>query len=203
MSNDQDRDDGPPNFGSDDENTGNDSSMYVSTISPDQAGALGGGDDDDEEENPFGLPPPAPSRHKSSTNTTNTVESPTVYPEASSAVKLDDDDDDDVFGVNKKTNSAAPLSISTPVPDPQPSSPIKQESALYENLNTSSPQPTTFNSQVSSSTPVSNNETTTESKPVRKRNDDDTIEITVSDPTKVGDVSLIIIISFNYSEFSF
>lgn len=191
MSNDQDRGDGPPTFGSDDDNNDNETSMYASAISPGTVDVSLSGADDEDDENPFGLPPPS-SRPKTSTNTTNTVESSTLYPADSAADKTtNDDDDDDVFGVNKQNTTSSTLSVPPQVPiavpNPQPSSPIKQEAPVYENLNTSSPQTTTttYNSQTSSSSATANKPSTP------KRSPDDTIEITVSDPTKVGDVSFI------------
>jgi hypothetical protein len=177
----------PPNFGDDDENT-TDNSMFVSAISPGTVdiSLSGADDDDDDDESPFGA---APVRQKTPTNTTNTVES-----------TVDDDDDEDPFGTKKSSNNT-PSSSSVPaqvVPEPQSPSGKKQESHLYS---PDSPRPTTtFDSQISSSTPNSKSNsgeaTTTTSKPVQKRSSEDTIEITVSDPAKVGEVSLIFILLF-------
>ena len=175
MSDDQEHGDAPPNFGDDDENA-----MYTSALSPEPVDiSLSGADDDDEEESPFGSPP---VRQKTPTNTTNTVE----------ANVNNDDDDEDPFGMKKASNNAPSLSVPAQVPiavpEPQSPTPKKQESNLYPtDLNTGS---SSLDSELSSSTPVSKSETVT-TKPVQKRSSDDTIEITVSDPTKVGDVSLI------------
>jgi len=180
MANDQEHVE-PPSFGDDDENT-TDDSMFVSAVSPGTVDiSLSGADDDDEEESPFGAPS---VRQKTTTNTTNTVES-TV-----------DDDDDDPFGTKQTSNNTQSSSVPAQVvPEPQSPTPKKQESHLYS---PDSPQPTTttLDSQISSSTPTSKSNAgeATTSKPVQKRSSEDTIEITVSDPAKVGDVSLMFIL---------
>jgi len=182
MSNDQEHLE-PPSFGDDDENTADDS-MFVSAVSPGTVDiSLSGADDDDEEESPFGAPP---VRQKTPTNTTNTVQS-----------TVDDDDDEDPFGTKTTSNNTPSSPVPAQVvPEPQSPTPKKQESHLYS---PDSPGPTTtLASQISSSTPISKSNSgeaaATASKPVQKRSSEDTIEITVSDPTKVGDVSLMFIL---------
>jgi len=180
-------DDQPPSeFGVDDDESKENDTMFVSAISPGTVDISLSGDEEDD--NPFGDEPPT-TRKKTPTNTTNTVESSAsdennLFQANSASVKVDDNDDD-LFGTNKST---APATVSPP------SSPKPQDNQSYSaDLNASSgssSQPTTFDSQVSSSTPVSTNEAAASaSKPVKKRSDDDEIEIAVSDPTKVGEVN--------------
>ena len=113
----------------------------------------------------------------------------------------------------------------TPIvtPEPQPRTPLKQESPLFStssNLNSpstpvkqeqplfstdssvNSPPPIrstpSYESQTSSSTSASKSilsQTVTTSKPVRKYSKVHDIEISVSDPAKVGSVSLIFLLS--------
>jgi hypothetical protein len=207
MSNDQEDQNAPPEFGFDDDNNKNDDSLFVSVLSPTTVDvSLSGGEDEDD--NPFGQPAP-PAREKTPTNTTNTVESSVdneknLVQQEKSMIDVDEDDED-VFGVKTDSNNAPVLAaapqVPVTVPEPPPPTPVKQESPSFSVAsNTSSPSPVqskpTFDKQVSSSTPVSKtvlSETVTTSKSVQKRSNINDIEITVSDPSKVGDVSSIII----------
>ncbi|CAF0998187.1 unnamed protein product [Adineta ricciae] len=203
MSNDQDQHETPPDFEVDDSSKADDT-LFVSAISPTTVDIpLSGGEDDDDDENPFGEAPPA--REKTATNTTNSVEVPVEnernLPEPEKSI-VDINDDEDIFGANTPVATAT-TSSSTPVPKselatgPAPSTPVKQESSLFS-VDTSSSSPKTpvvkstpsFDSQISSSTSTTKNVlsgTVTASHTVEKRGKDNDIEITVSDPTKVGD----------------
>ncbi|CAF0782221.1 unnamed protein product [Rotaria sordida] len=206
MSNDQEQlEQPPPDFGHDDDdnnttNTKNDDSMYVSAMSPATVDISLNGEDDDE--NPFGEP--STTREKTPTNTTNTVESyvdneKTLFQPDKATLEMDEDDKD-LFGSENTSSNEPPIAAAPPsptvVPERQlstpPSTPLKQETSLYPNVNTVQPvqSNTKYESQISSSTPTPKSvlsESTTESKPVRKRSQEHTIEITVSDPTKVGE----------------
>jgi len=131
----------------------------------------------------------------------------------------DDDDDDNPFGEPSGKNKT-PLTI-PPITVPEPQSPtpvkqetqsptpVKQETQFFSSdsgmnsteKNTSIIQPvhatTLFESQFSSSKPIASENTniTTDVKSVRKRSNEHNIEITVSDPTKVGEVCLLFILN--------
>lgn len=78
--------------------------------------------------------------------------------------------------------------------------PVRQESPLVSsdldfNATKPVPSPKIFENQTSSSDLYSANllsGVTTESKPSKKRLQDDSIHITVGDPAKIGEVSLIL-----------
>jgi sorting nexin-1/2 len=137
---------------------------------------------------------------KTPTNTTTTFETSADQEKKSPEqdkiqLKVDDDEDDDIFGVKSAPPLAVPVQVPVAIPEPQSPSPKKQESELYPvDTNVNSPQPARstipFESQLSSSTPKQKSiltESLTTNKPVQKRSDDHNIEITVSDPTKVGE----------------
>jgi hypothetical protein len=125
----------------------------------------------------------------------------------------DEDDDENPFGEIIETKKI-PLTIPpvTPiaVPEPQPPTPVKQETQFFPsdsniNLtekNTSITQPIhstpSLESQLSpSSKPIAseNINITTNAKPIQKRSAEHNIEIIVSDPTKVGEVCLLFILN--------
>lgn len=193
----------PPEFV--DEEKKDDDSMFVSVMSPvDVDVPLSGADEDEDnvdDENPFGAPE---LRVKTPTTTTAVIES-AVEPEEdvfnttavtqTTTVPLDDDDTELFGAVEPEPKPAsAPvkevlpetpvtpiqLAAAVPVPVPVPSSPSTP-------IRPSIP----FESQVS--TPPTKSilsDTVTSSQPVQKRSTVHDIEITVSDPTKVGDVSV-------------
>ncbi|CAF3408984.1 unnamed protein product [Rotaria sp. Silwood1] len=206
MSNYPEQNEPPPDVGHDDDdnntNTKNDDSMFVSAISPATVDvSLSGGEDDDE--NPFGS---STTREKTPTNTTNTVESyvdneKNLFQPDKKTVKVDEEDKD-LFGEENTSYNQQPSdspSVPIVVPEKQPSTPpptpIKQETSLYStdsSVNAGQPLQANvpFESQLSSSTPTLKSvlsEPSTDSKPVQKRSHENNIEITVSDPTKVGD----------------
>jgi predicted component of type VI protein secretion system len=202
----------PPDFGDDD--VKNDDAMFVSAMPPTVDVSLSGGEDD-EEENPFGQPTPA--RKKTSTNTTATVEpmyenKKNVFEEENIQVKVDDDDED-LFG-ETKANNAPPLYVPpvTPVAIPEPITPkpVMQDLNLFPtDLNAASApvaQPVRssnlFESQMSSSTvpkSVTSDLPVSKPSPQHKRPAEHNIEISVSDPTKVGDVrSLFFLLQNQY-----
>ncbi len=173
MSNDLEHRSSPPDFGDDD--TKDDDQMFKSATLPVTDDVrLSGDDDDDDDENPFGEPT---VRKKTPSNTRNTIET--------------------------SSNNSTPLSV-PPVatPEPQPSAPVQHDTQQFSSdsavntaeINTSVTQPVrstaSFESQHSTSKPIVSEATgiTTNSKPAQKRSNDHNIEITVSDPTKVGDV---------------
>ncbi|CAF2807375.1 unnamed protein product [Rotaria sp. Silwood2] len=208
MSDDQEQREQPPDFGHDDDdntnnaNTKNDDVMFVSAMSPATVDvSLSGGEDDDE--NPFG---PSTTREKTLTNTTNTVESyvdneKTLFQKDKTTVEVDEDDKDLFEAADTNFNQSVPVSPQVPIvvsesqPSTPPSTPLKQETSLPStdsSDNSAKPVQSNipFESQISSSTPTSKSvlsEPSTESKPVQKRSREHTIEITVSDPTKVGE----------------
>ncbi|CAF0789435.1 unnamed protein product [Rotaria sp. Silwood1] len=206
MSNYPEQNEPPPDVGHDDDdnntNTKNDDSMFVSAMSPATVDvSLSGGEDDDE--NPFGS---STTREKTPTNTTNTVESyvdneKNLFQPDKKTVKVDEEDKD-LFGEENTSYNQQPSdspSVPIVVPEKQPSTPpptpIKQETSLYStdsSVNAGQPLQANvpFESQLSSSTPTLKSvlsEPSTESKPVQKRSHENNIEITVSDPTKVGE----------------
>jgi sorting nexin-1/2 len=197
MSNDRDDGAAPPDFEADDPK--NDDPMFVSAMSPGTVEISLDGGDDDEEENPFVTPTPA-SIPKTPTSAVpsyvDDVEK-TFFQQDDAKVPVDEDDDDP-FGEKKTSSKPPPSPASSPVPkatpEPQPSTPVKQQSQFYTgDLNAAPPspsRPSTYESQSSSSTSVSKADSTEKvvtTKPVQKRSSEDVIEITVSDPTKVGD----------------
>jgi hypothetical protein len=207
MSNDQDDGAAPPDFEPDD--TKNDDPMFVSAVLPGTVEISLDGGDDDEEENPFVTPALAsiPKTPTSAVPSYVDDAEKTFFQQDDSTVPLDEDDDDP-FGEKKTSSKPPPSPASSPVPkatpEPQPSTPVKQQSQFYTgDLNAAPPspsRPSTYESQSSSSTSVSKADSTEKvvtTKPVQKRSSEDVIEITVSDPTKVGDVSLMIILSIS------
>ncbi len=114
----------------------------------------------------------------------------------------DDDDDDDenpFHDVTEKIKTS--LTDTSVVPEPEIQSPVKQESQLFSSdtggnsteIKSSITQPVhSFESQ--SSTPKSLiseiSHVTTDLKGAKKRSKEHNIEITVSDPTKIGEVHL-------------
>jgi hypothetical protein len=120
----------------------------------------------------------------------------------------DDDDDENPFGEIIETKKI-PLTIPpvTPiaVPEPQPPTPVKQETQFFPSdsteKNTSITQPIhstpSFESQLSPSKPIANEyiNITTNAKPIPKRSAEHNIEIIVSDPTKIGEVWLLFILN--------
>ena len=165
----------------------NETSMYASAISPGTVNVSL--DDDDDDEDPFGERTSTSTRQKTLTNTTNTVETTAddenkLFKADTSAVKVDEDDDD----LFQKKNTSSSLTIPTQVPIAKPAT---QASQLYPtDLNTSSSPSATYDSGFSKD---DSNETSTISKPpIHKRSNEHTIEITVSDPAKVGDVSFFL-----------
>jgi hypothetical protein len=114
----------------------------------------------------------------------------------------DDDDDENPFGESSE-KTKTPLTIPSVTPinvlEPQPSTPVKQETQLFSNdsginiteRNTSiTPPAHSFEIQPPPSKPIMSENTriTTHVKPTEKRSNEHNIEITVSDPTKVGEV---------------
>jgi hypothetical protein len=175
-------DQAPPDFGVDDDTTTNDDSMFVSAISPTTVDISLSGADEDDDENPFEAPPTT-TRIKTPTNTTNTVESSVddenkIFQQGNLPVHVDEDDED-LFAAKNTDNNSPSVSVPAQVPIAlsEPRTPVKQENQFY---------PTDLKSGYG--------ETTTASKPVKTRSTENNIEITVSDPTKVGEVSLIIIL---------
>ena len=171
MSNDLEHRSSPPDFADDD--TKDDDQMFKSATLPASDDIPLSGDDDDDE-NPFGEPT---VRKKTPSTTKNTIET--------------------------SANNSTPFSVSpVAISQPQPSAPVEYDTQLFSSdsavntaeTNTSVTQPvrstTSFESQQSTSKPIVSEATgiTTNSKPAQKRSDDHNIEITVSDPTKVGDV---------------
>ncbi len=207
MSNDRDDGAAPPDFEADDPK--NDDPMFVSAMLPGTVEISLDGGDDDEEENPFVTPTPAsiPKTPTSAVPSYVDDAEKTFFQQDDAKVPVDEDDDDP-FGEKKTSSKPPPSPASSPVPkatpEPQPSTPVKQQSQFYTgDLNAAPPspsRPSTYESQSSSSTSVSKADSTEKvvtTKPVQKRSSEDVIEITVSDPTKVGDVSLMIILSIS------
>jgi hypothetical protein len=173
MSNDSEHRNSPPDFG--DEDSKDDDQMFKSATLPVTDDIPLSGEDDDDE-NPFGEPA---VQKKTPTNT-----------------------------IEPSTNNSTPLTVPpvTPiaVPEPQPPTPVKQDTKLFPSdsginatqINTSATEParstTSFESQLSASKPISSETAgiTTNGKSAQKRSDDHNIEITVSDPTKVGEVCI-------------
>jgi hypothetical protein len=170
MSNDLKHRDSPPDFGDDDNK--DDDQMFKSASLPVTDDVPLSGDDNDEDEDD------------------------------------DDDDDDNPFGEvreKKKTSLTIPPVTPIAVPEPQPPTPVKQESHLFSTdsninsaeRNTSITQPVhstpLYENQFSASKSLSNENTnlTTNVKPIQKRSDIHNIEITISDPTKVGEVFIL------------
>ena len=211
MSHEQEPRDTPPDLFTDE--TNNDDSMFVSVMSPasvDISLSAAEDDDDEEEESPFG---PTPVRAAATTTTTtNTVEVSAenenkLFQQEPSTVQLDDDDEDP-FG-EAATKTSAPAVVAAPPPkvveappkvvEAPPTTPIKQESELFpvDVYPTAPPTPiraaVPFESQLSNRMTTQKSvlsETVTTSQPaVRKRSQGQNIEIHVSDPVKVGDVS--------------
>ncbi|UJR16070.1 hypothetical protein I4U23_002983 [Adineta vaga] len=205
MSNDQDQHETPPDFGVDDDNTKVEDSLFVSALSPVavDVSLSDGENDDDDDENPFGAAPPA--REKTATNTTNIVETSVeneqnLFEPEKPVVNLDEDDD--IFGVKTPSNNQTSVAAAAPSPvtvtktESSPPTPMKQESPLFSvDTSVNSPPPPvrsvpSYDSQISSSTPISKSVlsgTVTATHTAAKRGKDNDIEITVSDPAKVGD----------------
>jgi hypothetical protein len=225
MTDGQEQRDTPPDLDMDDDFNKTDDSMFTSALSPPTVDVSLSAEEDNEDENPFGESKP---RKKTPTNTTNTVETSVdneanLFEQPQSTININEDDED-LFGLDNNPSPAV-AAPQTPIvtPEPQPRTPLKQESPLFStssNMNSpstptkqekplfstdssvNSPPPIrstpSYESQTSSSTPVSKsilNQTVSTSKPVRKYSKVHDIEISVSDPTKVGSVSLIFLLS--------
>lgn len=191
MSNDSESN-APPDFGDDiDIKSDNDDSMFVSVASPT---TMDVSIIDEDEDNPFGE---TTTREKTLTNTTNTVESSGDNEKtAVQPTKTDDfveEEIKDAPEAEKAMGFSSAFDDSPFIPfvaSQALSAPIKVEPPLQSERSN-----TPFETQKSSSKPVVTNvftEIKTESKPEKKRSTVYNIEIVVSDPTKVGEVSLYI-----------
>jgi hypothetical protein len=195
--------DTPPDLFTDE--TNNDDSMFVSVMSPttvDISLSAAEDDDDDEGESPFG---PTPVRAAATTTmTTNTVEVSAesenkLLQQAPTTVQLDDDDEDPFGEAAPKTSASPVVAAPTKVVEAPPTTPIKQESELFPiDVRPTAPASpirasVPFESQLSNRTTtpksVLSETVTTSQPPVKKRSQGQNIEIHVSDPVKVGDVS--------------
>jgi len=118
----------------------------------------------------------------------------------------DNDDDDEENPFHDVTEKVKTSLNDTPVPEPEIQSPVKQESQLFSSntsvdsteIKTSIPQPVhSFENQSSTSKSLTSeiSQVTTDLKGGKKRSKEHNIEITVSDPTKVGEVRLISILN--------
>jgi len=174
MSNDLEHRHSPPDFGYDD--TKDDDQMFKSASLPvtDDIQLS----EEDEDENPFG---DTSVRKKPLTNT-----------------------------IESSITNGTPIAV----PEPQPSTPIKQDNQFFPTdsgvnsteINTPVPVRSTasFENQLSASAVVSKPKAseTTNSKPIQKQSDDYNIEITVSDPTKVGEVCILSSRFYSKKQFS-
>lgn len=182
-----------------DETSKNDESMFSSVMSsPTVDVSLGVDDDENDEENPFGettstpIVSIPPTREKTLTNTTNTVETTTPFG--------GDDDDDDPFGVKTEKSApvetlsaAAPIEISAPAkiervapsppptPTPPVTPPIKDIPAPVP------PLPSQISTPLTTSIPVEPVKIVPTAPIAVKRSTERKIEVTVSDPSKVGE----------------
>ena len=107
----------------------------------------------------------------------------------------DDEDEDNPFGeLSEKPKTSLTIQSVTPVAVPEASSPVKQESQLFPvDSGVHSTEKISLTTQLENSS-LTNEIThptiaaTTDLKATKKRSNEHNIEITVSDPTKVGEV---------------
>jgi hypothetical protein len=118
---------------------------------------------------------------------------------ATDDVRLSEDDDDDENPFQDVTEKIKTPSIDTPVPEPEVQTPVEEESQLFSpdiganstEVKSSITQPVhSLESQPSTSKSLTSDisHVTTDLKGGIKRSKEYNIEITVSDPTKVGEV---------------
>ena len=151
----------PPEL-TDDETNKTDESMFSSAISPPTVDvSLDAVDDnDDDEENPFGETTSTPIISSAQIR----EKTPTNTTNVIEAMPSSFDDDNDPFGV-ETSQITTPIKIERPAPSPP--TPIQTEF--------SSPLTTTESIEIKPSAPI-------------QRSNERKIEITISDPTKVGEV---------------
>ena len=185
----------PPDYNADNDDS-KDDEMFTSAISPSTATVPLDDDDEDDVNDtpaPFGL---TSNQSVVSEGPTSSFGS-TIYDSHVEKKDNNDSDDEDPFGAKKPSDrSSVPTTPSAPVPSnsptPSPSTPSQLYPSTFAPSTPSSPQPSGFDTQVSSSSPdykADYGQTEGESATPRQRINDDDIEITVSDPTKIGDVS--------------
>lgn len=180
----------PPDYNAADDDPKEDEEMFTSAISPSTANVPLDDDDDDDVNDrtvPFGV---SSNKSAGTEGPSSSFGSMRNDQHELSVEKKDDDpsDDEDPFG-EKKSNvrSSVPTTPIAPVksasPEPAPYTP----SQLYPNV-PSSPSPRTSGFDSQPSTP-SQDYKADYGATARQRSNDNDIEITVSDPTKIGDVS--------------
>jgi hypothetical protein len=144
--------------------------------------------DDDDDENPFGT---TSSTDRTAFNSASSKSIPNDEPKRVASVNtptISNDNDDELFGNNVKTSKTLPTML--PVQDVKPVLPITQETNSSSKISTFEASPLT--SQLSSAaTSLPKNilsETLKTIPSAPKRSTQYNIEITIGDPTKIGEV---------------